>query len=364
MKMASLFKHCGIMISTITILITINIFADDLASPKFPELPKGSDQSSIVMQLAIVPDHVAFGKPADFYVKFINCGKTPTTLNLDCVACADFEQGIRFSVTEEENPPAERVLRGSLDLPQVYLAPGETAVVRMANQLVTPGKHKIKACHYEKRQKILSNTVEFVMENHPFNDQEIKTLIDDCEKIINTLESKTDKGQGLNLLRIRLTYYNPYTIPLIKKYMEQSASAETRILMSQILGNIASAESAKDRGFHRDTSSTQFMLDRLKAETDSRVRADIILNTEFFFDSFDENQKKILKEQILPLLESKDLYLRYWAGVNIIDLFPERIPLIKEHLNRPGSFGPYDLAIKQRIEQMEEFRKNRQKTNK
>jgi hypothetical protein len=344
------------MVLIIACVMPAQIPAADSVEPKFPELPKDSDPSSPVMQLAVVPDHVAFGKPVDFYIRFINCGIAPVELTLNCVAVADIEPKIQFGLAEGKNQTAAGVLRGSLDFPLAYLAPGESVVVKMGNQLVTPGKHKIKACHYHLKKKLLSNAVDLAMADQPLNDQEIKGLLDDCEQMLTKLESKPDKNCDLGLLRIRLAYYNPYTIPLIKKYMEKSPSSDVRLLMSQTLGCIANPESARDRGFHRDTSSKQFILDQLKSETDSRVKADIILNTEFFFDSFDDPQKKMLKEQMLSLLENKDQLLRYWAGINMIDLFPDKIPVVEEQLNRPGGFGPYDISVKSRIKQMEKFR--------
>jgi hypothetical protein len=356
----------GIKMMTLTIvcLMATGIFAADFVEPQFPESSKVPDQSSLVVQLAVVPDHIAFGKPVDFFIRFINYGKKPAKLELDCVAVVDIAPAIRFSLLKDKNNAMADILRGGMDSPQAYLSPGESVVVKITNLLVTPGKHKLKVCHYNSKTMFLSNTVNFVMEEKPLNDLEMKELVDGCEQMLTTAESTPDKDWNWNLLRIRLVYCNPYTIPLIRQHLERSRNPEFRLFLSQTLGDIACAESARDRGFHRDTSSSQFMLERLKTETDRLVLGNTILNMEFFFDSFDELQKKTLKEQILSFLESKDPYIRFEAAINIIDLFPENIPIIEERLNRPGVFDPYNIAIKQRIKQMEEFRKNRPESKK
>jgi hypothetical protein len=325
----------------------------------WPELPKGTPADPLVLQLAISSTQLAYGRPFDFYVRFVNCGKEDLDIPL-----------INDDIDEKE------LLKTSFgngnqaypDIgchPNVVLKQNETFILRIPDQYARLCKfcNKVSYRYSGTRREIHSNIVTYVCQQKPFSEAEVAACHQHLEKLIDQLAREEYAGETYNGLEdnpianqilMIATRSNPYCLPFVRKQLAEHPDAKVRHTMLSTLQFLAGKGDAEELGFVYDLSSADLLLDRLADEKDPKVQSLVvgILSVYAHSGGLSSEQKKRFLKGILPHVDSTNTELRITAVVILLDIFPEQYEVIEQRLNNKDFYlGGYEIGTRRQVKE-------------
>ena len=100
----------------------------------------------------------------------------------------------------------------------------------------------------------------------------------------------------------------------------------------EILGMIADKDKAASRGYIRDTSAADLVVERIDKESEAAVKTALLKIVGKFFDVLTPPQRETLEKTVLAQLAQADAGVRVQAALTLLELFPAQRPAIETAL--------------------------------
>ena len=305
----------------------------------WPELPKGPQAEPLVLQLAISSTQLAYGRPFDFYVRFVNCGETDLEITLPI----DFinEHETLKSAMEQEGLSYPSRIYGAT----AFLSPKASFIMKIPNQYVWLGKHAkmVSYIHPNHRKEVKSNIINYVCEKKPFSETEAENCRQELEKAIDALSKEksfsffqlqfTGSGEKISNLGVKGI---PCSLPVIKKHLAEDPNPGVRYMMAEILSTLGRKRDAGEIGLWVDFSSADLLIEQLAKEKDAWVLGSLLSAISLYSAAaaLTPEQRKQLLELIMPHVDATNPMVRSAALWAFPCCFPDHDEIIEERLNR------------------------------
>ena len=308
--------------------------------PKFPEITaEPSNLQALSLQLAITTGHVAYRKPVDLYVRFVNNGKEPVYIP----SGLSMDSGLLAKTSNDG------ILK-SLDLTgdgiSMVLFPGEPVVLKIPNYSFPIGKQRFKIkIHIRQSDKktveLSSNEVEIIVENKPLEAKEKYQYVQYYNQMIDELFSETYEKDEIYRLNIQRNFIigSPMSVFPLEQCLKRSSTTKdgvcARLRAVEILGIIADKEQTTAVGYIRDTSAAAMVIEQIGKEPDAGVKLALLKIVGKFFDVLNQPQKDKLEKAILAQLAHADAGVRVQAALTLLELFPKQQAAVLAALAKP-----------------------------
>jgi hypothetical protein len=224
--------------------------------------------------------------------------------------------------------------------------PHESLEIILPSRLFFLGKHKIVA-EYEDRQNniplLKSNAFEIEIKDHQSNPYELRKINNRNNALINEIllspayqnQNKQRDASYQKYVQDELLIYSPYCILPLQAALQDKAYQPVAIDIVEILGMIADKDKAASRGYIRDTSSADLVIERIGKEPDAGVKIALLKIVGKFFDVLTPPQRETLEKTVLAQLAQADAGVRVQAALTLLELFPAQRAAIETALAKP-----------------------------
>ena len=316
--------------------------------PTFPDVPSTVEHGdALLIQLAAPIGSVRFRTPVDFYVRFVNVGTTSIYLPLSENYASGMDIRLRWSAENERSSPKGYVWGGGIQGADLILLPQQHATICVHDKLLPPGTHKVTVVYLSGSNekgistgKTESNPVKVIVEDKQPTPNEIQDLTRQFEELSNYMSSSQyDETPWLSgMVERRMMLGSPYSVPFLKKQLEQSRSRLMRAHAAEILAAIADKERSQPYGFARDTTAKELILTQVTKEPDARVLRSLISAMGSYSDVLSVQERTTLRSSLIGFLNHVDSEIRFFSALQLIRMYPnddEARETIQRHLKRP-----------------------------